>query len=110
MQMTEEEIYRDWKQAKYKTKQIGVLADLNQCKRADIEAIIRAHEAPEPFTARVKPRIGIQANDTPHEVIVAVEERIEALNVQVENLKERINGILQEYSVLEEWLSAAKGG
>lgn len=42
MNMTNEEIVRDYKLAKTKQKQIGILADLNQCKKADIVEILKA--------------------------------------------------------------------
>lgn len=39
--MTNEEIIRDYKQAAAPVKQIGILADLNQCSRQDIVKILR---------------------------------------------------------------------
>lgn len=39
--MTNEEIIRDYKQAAAPMKQIGILADLNQCSRQDIVKILR---------------------------------------------------------------------
>lgn len=40
MEMTHEEIKRDYRLAKNKSKQVGILADLNGCKRRDIEKIL----------------------------------------------------------------------
>lgn len=38
--MSEEDIAANYKTAKYKYRQIGILADLNLCKRKDIIAIL----------------------------------------------------------------------
>lgn len=40
MVMSNEEICRDYRAAKNRTKQIGILADLNACKKADIVAVL----------------------------------------------------------------------
>ena len=40
MQMTVEEIIRNYTQAKDKSKQIGILADLNECEKEKIRAIL----------------------------------------------------------------------
>lgn len=40
MQMTVEEIIRSYTQAKDKSKQIGILADLNECNKEKIRAIL----------------------------------------------------------------------
>ena len=41
MQMSDEEIRREYKAAKYKKKQIGILAQLNCCSADEIKAIVR---------------------------------------------------------------------
>lgn len=47
MQMTVSEIRKNYMEAKYKKRQIGILADLNCCSKKDIEKIL---EAPEGVT------------------------------------------------------------
>lgn len=42
MQMSVGEIKRSYEEAKYKQKQIGILAELNACTKEDIEKIIDA--------------------------------------------------------------------
>ena len=42
--MTEEEIYKMYKSARYPSKQIGILADLNICTRKEIKDVIKKCE------------------------------------------------------------------
>ena len=44
MTMTNEEIYRSYKQAKHPERQIGILADLNACRKEEIKTIIKLYE------------------------------------------------------------------
>lgn len=44
MYMTENEIYREYWQAKHRNRQISILADLNECSTAEIEAAIAKYE------------------------------------------------------------------
>lgn len=55
--MTEEAIVADYRQAKQKNKQIGILADLNQCKRSDIVEILQwyGEQLPRYYKPRSKP-------------------------------------------------------
>lgn len=46
MEMTKEEIIRDYRQARYKGKQVGILADLNGCRKSGIVAILREGGVP----------------------------------------------------------------
>lgn len=43
MNMTDSEIIRDYKAASNKVKQIGILADMNECKKGRIIEILLAH-------------------------------------------------------------------
>ncbi len=58
MQMTPEEICAEYRQAKSPLKQIGILADLNQCSKKEITAILTAQgEAlPGQYGRRAAPR------------------------------------------------------
>lgn len=53
MQYTEGEIVREYNQARYKNKQIGILAQLNTCQRKDIIEILERNgvEIPDKYKA-----------------------------------------------------------
>lgn len=48
MQMSDEEIRRNYRAAANKQLQIGILADLNLCSKEKIKRILEQEEAPEP--------------------------------------------------------------
>ena len=52
MQMTVEEIIRNYTEAKDKSKQIGILADLNGCDKEKIRSILRTKGVPLPTKGR----------------------------------------------------------
>lgn len=54
MEMTDNEIYRDWKEAKDQAKQVRILADMNHCKPAKIIAIISRMKAAEKQTSETE--------------------------------------------------------
>lgn len=54
MQMTVEEIIRSYTQAKDKSKQIGILADLNGCDKEKIRSILRTRGVELPTKGRPK--------------------------------------------------------
>lgn len=56
--MTNEEICRDYRLAKQKVKQIGILADLNDCQRKEIVEILKAggEELPYLYQSHTQPR------------------------------------------------------
>ena len=54
MQMTVEEIIRNYTQAKDKSKQIGILADLNGCDKEKIRAILISKGCQMPTKGRPK--------------------------------------------------------
>lgn len=54
MYMTDSEIYRDYRQARHKSRQIGILADLNGCSKEEIEAIITKCEKQNKVTVPVE--------------------------------------------------------
>lgn len=56
MTMTEEEILRDYRQAKTKQKQIGILAELNACDKAEIKRILTEAGEQLPGNMGKKPR------------------------------------------------------
>ena len=54
MYMTDSEIYRDYRQARHKSRQIGILTDLNGCSKEEIEAVIAKYEKQNEVTAPVE--------------------------------------------------------
>ena len=58
MTMTDEEIIREYREAKTPLKQIGILADENQCSRGKIVDILRAAGMDLPAVYREKARAG----------------------------------------------------
>ncbi len=53
MEMTDKEIYRNWKESKNPAAQVKILADINGCKPSEITAIIRKVEAAQNQTKPV---------------------------------------------------------
>ncbi len=53
MEMTDKEIYRNWKESKNPSTQVKILADINGCKPSEISAIIRKVEAAQNQTEPV---------------------------------------------------------
>ena len=54
MEMTEFEIIKDYGEAKDKTEQIKILADLNMCKPEDIAAVLKKNGIPLPKGVKLK--------------------------------------------------------
>lgn len=54
--MSAEEIRRNYREAKRKSQQIGILADLNACKRADIKRIISGEADELPPVGKQRPQ------------------------------------------------------
>ncbi len=55
MEMTDNEIYRDWKESKDPAKQVKILADINGCKPAKIIAIISKIKAAQKQNVSAEP-------------------------------------------------------
>lgn len=56
MTMTKEEICRDYRQAKNRLTQVGILADLNGCTKADIKQILIDGGCELPGQMKPKPK------------------------------------------------------
>lgn len=96
MIMSREEIIKEWKMAKSKTKQVHILADMNCCKVADIKKILIEEgliEAPKsakkpiitstkatskPLKAKIAPKVAqepiITSSETDFEEVEEIEE------------------------------------
>lgn len=55
MQMTENEILREYNQAKDKKGQVTILADMNMCEKEDIIKLLLYHGVPEEELPKPKP-------------------------------------------------------
>ena len=67
MNMTDSEIIRDYKEASNKVKQIGILADMNECKKGRIIEILLAHgvDIPGNFKKPVETAVPVIKPETP---------------------------------------------
>ena len=65
MTMTDEEICRDYRAAKSPLKQVGILADLNGCTKAEIKEILIAGGCELPAQMRPRPKRQHQAAKEP---------------------------------------------
>ncbi len=79
MNMTDHEIYREWKEAKDQAKQVKILADENCCKQAKIIAIIGKMEAAEkpPVPAEEAPSKPAPAEPVPAEPVPAESDNLD---------------------------------
>lgn len=92
MCMTEAEIYRDYRQAKHKNRQIGILADLNGCSKEEIEAVIAKYEKQNEVTAPVEilpPEAPPPEQAETGYVLSRLYEELDQLNAEIRRLEER---------------------
>jgi len=71
MTMTNEEICRDYRAAKAPTKQIQILAELNQCDKNRIKQILIDGGEKLPGNMIPKPKVGATAKPVPDETATA---------------------------------------
>ncbi len=71
MTMTDEEICRDYRTAKAPTKQIGILAELNQCSKERIKQILVAGGCELPGNMRPKKAPAAAAEPEPEPEVAA---------------------------------------
>lgn len=116
MQMTNEEIVREYRQAKSKLKSIAALADLNCCKKWDIvEVLKQAGEVlpgqykKEKAEVKPKPKAKPQATDTPKADTLEAPAKREATDtVKAEGVAFARAHDLQGRNLREAILNAAK--
>lgn len=92
MYMTEVEIYRDYRQAKHKSRQIGILADLNGCSKEEIEAVIAKYEKQNDVTAPVEtllPETPPPEQAETGYVLSRLYEELDRLNAEIRRLEEQ---------------------
>ena len=81
MEMTNDEIRRNYRAAKYPNRQITVLAELNNCSREDIERIC-----------------GVDKKEKSVEVVLKIlYELLDDIEAQISPLKEKVSALEAEY-------------
>lgn len=97
MQMTVEEIIKNYMQAKDKAKQIGILADLNGCDKEKIRSILRTRGVELPTKGRPKKEQDIIKTDSSYDKM--------SKTVTIKNLAtgEVITKSLGELVMKDEW-------
>ena len=93
MTMTPEEICRDYKLAKKKQTQIGILADLNQCEKREIVRILAeaGMDLPGNYNKKKTAPAAAKQTDTDHRDLVGeLQTELKWLKIQNEELRECI--------------------
>ena len=90
MQMTVGEIQRNYSQAKNKSQQIGILADLNCCSREDIEKIVGVEDKRE--KVKTQPKVQKRTNKEPE-----VNAILDSLFARLDTLEQEIKDKEEEY-------------
>lgn len=93
MTMTPEEICRDYKLAKKKQTQIGILADLNQCEKREIVRILAEAGMELPGTYNKKkpaPKAAAANNVEKRDLVGDLQTELKWLKIQNEELRECI--------------------
>lgn len=100
--MTEEQVCKEYREAKNPSKHIGVLADMNICKRSEITDILVKHgliTAPKPVEPKkatpkrpakpktVQPKVEEEPKELPKEVCVALEKAMAEIETEIKQLE-----------------------
>ena len=122
MQMTKEEIIKNYKEAKAPSKQIGILAQLNCCDTAEIREILkeagvlRKYERKgntEPVKVESKPATKLAAPKTlkiqedkkvPGQVAKLIESRLSEIDKEIAYHQDKIAGLKTEADDLRRYL------
>lgn len=110
MLMSPGEIKREYDQAKYKNKQIGILADLNRCSKEEIKRILEIEESKSKLT-NVEPveekkklddiQPAIQEKElTYSEIMTGLYERLDNLDEQIKRLEEEYDKVTNAIEIL----------
>lgn len=94
MEMTHDEIRRNYREAKNKTKQVGILAELNNCSRKEIEEILGLLKNP------IEPCKTENPEFTRGEIMDMLFGKIDALDRQIKRLEEEYRNISITIEVL----------
>lgn len=98
MQMTPDEIRRNYREAKNKNRQIDILADLNECSRKEIEKILnmdskKAENCEEPKH--------IPTENSSGEIIGKLFARLDILDKEIKEKEAEYKNIIIAIEVLE---------
>lgn len=119
MIMTEAEICKEYRESKKQNMQIGILAQLNLCKKADIIDILEKNgiTVPKPaekkqttsnktVTAKVvskKPVESAKPVEVPQEVRTALEDTLDAIEAKIKDLE-------KQYAIISKFLCGGANG
>lgn len=99
MQMSVEEIKRNYNEAKNKNRQIGILADLNCCSKEEIEKIVAVqnsieHKVEKTSVSLVEKELSV--NDVRNQLYARMDE----LDLQIKTLEKEYRNIVITLGVL----------
>ena len=110
MQMTEQEICKEYREAKDPNHQLTILAQLNTCKTEDIvEILTRNGETlrKRPYQRNAKPEkitVKKKEEDIPACVFMAVKERIDWLEIKIQEMHIGLKDYEDQYKQLNRYL------
>lgn len=110
MEMTREEILRNFKESKNKYKQIGILASLNACSKEEIMDIIVQQV---PLTASEAPQECAEHSKTEQNSMSVTDwlcAKIDEVDGQIKTLEERYRKYTVALEVAGEYEKAGGGG
>jgi hypothetical protein len=97
--MTDNEIRRNYNEAKNKKMQIGILADMNCCTRAKIREIVGANANAEP-----QPDCDLKQNeDNQSQLVEWVHGQLDVIDSSIKELEEKYKKYVAVLEVLEEF-------
>lgn len=116
MQMTEGEIRRSYREAREKKKQIRILAELNACSVAEIQAILDGKKperasvkrGPKPKAARVKKAETKEVPETAPAIVFISRRVADELVEHLEELEERRTRLLKELNEIQKSVDEAE--
>lgn len=107
MQMTKQEICKEYREAKDPNHQLTILAQLNACGAGDIVAILEKNGEPlrkRLYQKNTKPKKEAKADEIPPGVLTAVRDRMEWLNLKIVEYHTELDEIEKEFKQLEQFL------
>lgn len=109
MQMTEQEICKEYREAKDPNRQLTILAQLNTCEPGDILAILEKNGEPlkkRPYQRNPKPEKEAtkKEEEIPASVFRAIQDRIVWLKVRAGQCRVELNETQKECAQLESFM------
>lgn len=115
MQMTNEEIVREYSSSKDKRKQINILAQLNTCDASQIREILEAAgvEMPKRKYTKAKPeekpkKAKTESEELPTAIIKSLTMRINEIGAAITLQEAKIEELKQEQKDIKDFLTAHK--